>query len=101
MKMTSRSGSKIFFVGLKVCAHPLIKKAYTKGNEDFRKMLEGKAQIGFVLEKLNSQGSVRANKNHGDQTGPDICLLHEKRDDQLRQARLTKTIISVYDLGLQ
>lgn len=61
------------------------KKAYTKGNEDFRKMLEGKAQIGFVLEKLNSQGSVRANKNHGDQTGPDICLLHEKRDDQLRQ----------------
>ena len=53
-------------------------------------MLEGKAQIGFVLEKLNSQGSVRANKNHGDQTGPDVCLLHEKRDDQLRQARLSK-----------
>lgn len=59
-------------------------------NADFKKLIEGQhAQIGFILERLNSQGSIRSNKNHGDVTGTngDKCLLYEKvpEDGPFRQ----------------
>ena len=58
------------------------KSAFNSANDDFEQLVKGKAQIGFILEKLNSQGSIRSNKNHGDITGGAQCLLHEPGQGQ-------------------
>ena len=46
--------------------------------------MEGTAQIGFILEKLNSRGAVKYARERGDPIGGSRCELHEKKDDTFR-----------------
>ena len=46
--------------------------------------MEGTAQIGFILEKLNSRGAVKYARERGDPIGGSRCELHEKKDDAFR-----------------
>ena len=51
---------------------------------DSKQKLEGTAQIGFILEKLNSRGAVKYARERGDPIGGSRCELHEKKDDAFR-----------------
>ena len=53
-------------------------------DSDSKVKLEGTAQIGFILEKLNSRGAVKYARERGDTIGGSRCELHEKKDDTFR-----------------
>jgi hypothetical protein len=53
-----------------------------KKDGDGKKMLEGKAQLGFILEKLNSRGAVKYTKDKNNLIGGDRCEVSERNKEE-------------------
>lgn len=60
-----------------------------KRNPEGKKILEGKAKLGFILEKLNSRGAVKYTKDKNNMIGGDRCEVNERKGDDIQIIELS------------